>query len=53
MDLTHNVTLLHHDVMDRDEHRPTAWKVFGATDARHALAFQFADSRPTERLYRS
>ncbi|MVO83202.1 polyprenyl synthetase family protein [Streptomyces sp. p1417] len=36
VELTHNFTLLHDDVMDRDttrRHRPTAWTVFGDTDA--------------------
>ncbi|MFK4143865.1 family 2 encapsulin nanocompartment cargo protein polyprenyl transferase [Streptomyces sp. NPDC004065] len=36
VELVHNFTLLHDDVMDRDatrRHRPTAWKVFGDTDA--------------------
>ncbi|MFG2649251.1 family 2 encapsulin nanocompartment cargo protein polyprenyl transferase [Streptomyces sp. NPDC048436] len=47
VELTHNFTLLHDDVMDGDttrRHRPTAWTVFGeadavlAGDALHALA---------------
>ncbi|MEU3662359.1 family 2 encapsulin nanocompartment cargo protein polyprenyl transferase [Streptomyces sp. NPDC032940] len=36
VELVHNFTLLHDDVMDRDvtrRHRPTAWTVFGTTDA--------------------
>ncbi|WP_408056912.1 family 2 encapsulin nanocompartment cargo protein polyprenyl transferase [Streptomyces huasconensis] len=36
VELIHNFTLLHDDVMDRDatrRHRPTAWSVFGVTDA--------------------
>ncbi|MEV1023598.1 family 2 encapsulin nanocompartment cargo protein polyprenyl transferase [Streptomyces sp. NPDC050264] len=36
VELTHNFTLLHDDVMDRDttrRHRPTAWTVFGSADA--------------------
>ncbi|WP_411293889.1 family 2 encapsulin nanocompartment cargo protein polyprenyl transferase [Streptomyces kunmingensis] len=36
VELTHNFTLLHDDVMDRDttrRHRPTAWTVFGNADA--------------------
>ncbi|AYA16795.1 polyprenyl synthetase family protein [Streptomyces alfalfae] len=47
VELTHNFTLLHDDVMDRDttrRHRPTAWAVFGDAaailtgDAMQALA---------------
>ncbi|MFJ8600475.1 family 2 encapsulin nanocompartment cargo protein polyprenyl transferase [Streptomyces shenzhenensis] len=36
VELVHNFTLLHDDVMDRDtsrRHRPTAWTVFGVSDA--------------------
>jgi geranylgeranyl diphosphate synthase, type I len=36
VELVHNFTLLHDDVMDRDplrRHRPTAWTVFGTADA--------------------
>nr|WP_229924771.1 polyprenyl synthetase family protein [Streptomyces sulfonofaciens] len=36
VELVHNFTLLHDDVMDRDttrRHRPTAWTVFGTPDA--------------------
>ncbi|MFE0135080.1 family 2 encapsulin nanocompartment cargo protein polyprenyl transferase [Streptomyces sp. NPDC059037] len=36
VELTHNFTLLHDDVMDHDttrRHRPTAWTVFGEADA--------------------
>ncbi|CCB77795.1 putative geranylgeranyl pyrophosphate synthetase [Includes: Dimethylallyltranstransferase; Geranyltranstransferase; Farnesyltranstransferase] [Streptantibioticus cattleyicolor NRRL 8057 = DSM 46488] len=49
VELVHNFTLLHDDVMDRDptrRHRPTAWAVFGsadailAGDALHALALR-------------
>jgi geranylgeranyl diphosphate synthase type I len=49
VELVHNFTLLHDDVMDRDttrRHRPTAWSVFGtpaailAGDALHALALR-------------
>ncbi|WP_035853883.1 family 2 encapsulin nanocompartment cargo protein polyprenyl transferase [Kitasatospora azatica] len=49
VELVHNFTLLHDDVIDRDEtrrHRPTAWRVFGATeailagDALHSLALR-------------
>jgi len=49
VELVHNFSLLHDDVMDRDEerrHRPTAWTVFGSSaailagDALLALAFE-------------
>jgi geranylgeranyl pyrophosphate synthase len=49
VEFVHNFSLLHDDVMDRDEerrHRPTAWTVFGASaailagDALLALAFE-------------
>ncbi|MFD5463352.1 polyprenyl synthetase family protein [Kitasatospora sp. NPDC127059] len=60
VELVHNFTLLHDDVMDRDElrrHRPTAWRVFGvndallAGDALHALAFRvLADAAASVRL---
>src|SRR5690606_38650045 len=49
VELVHNFTLLHDDVMDRDttrRHRPTAWTVFGdaaailAGDALQALALR-------------
>ncbi|MBT2365311.1 polyprenyl synthetase family protein [Streptomyces sp. ISL-10] len=36
VELAHNFTLLHDDVIDEDvtrRHRPTAWRVFGAADA--------------------
>ncbi|TFI26306.1 polyprenyl synthetase family protein [Streptomyces sp. 4R-3d] len=36
VELAHNFTLLHDDVIDEDptrRHRPTAWTVFGTTDA--------------------
>ncbi|MGH3416339.1 MAG: family 2 encapsulin nanocompartment cargo protein polyprenyl transferase [Actinocrinis sp.] len=55
VELVHNFSLLHDDVMDRDttrRHRPTAWTVFGAADAIlagdavHALALRLlADDR--------
>ncbi|MCG6500451.1 family 2 encapsulin nanocompartment cargo protein polyprenyl transferase [Kitasatospora sp. A2-31] len=57
VELVHNFTLLHDDVIDRDEtrrHRPTAWRVFGTTeailagDAMHSLALRLLaeDSHP-------
>ncbi|MGC0374946.1 family 2 encapsulin nanocompartment cargo protein polyprenyl transferase [Streptomyces sp. SAI-229] len=57
VELVHNFTLLHDDVMDRDttrRHRPTAWTVFGdadailAGDALQALALRLLaeDSHP-------
>jgi len=55
VELVHNFTLLHDDVMDRDatrRHRPTAWAVFGAPDAilagdtLHALALRLLAEDP-------
>ncbi|HEU5331365.1 MAG TPA: family 2 encapsulin nanocompartment cargo protein polyprenyl transferase [Actinocrinis sp.] len=55
VELAHNFTLLHDDVMDRDttrRHRPTAWAVFGvpdailAGDAVHALALRLLAEDP-------
>ncbi|MBL3667047.1 polyprenyl synthetase family protein [Streptomyces sp. M2CJ-2] len=55
VELVHNFTLLHDDVMDRDttrRHRPTAWTVFGdddailAGDALHALALRLLAEDP-------
>jgi geranylgeranyl diphosphate synthase type I len=49
VELVHNFSLLHDDVMDRDQerrHRPTAWTVFGSSaailagDALQVLAFE-------------
>ncbi|MDP9343697.1 MAG: polyprenyl synthetase family protein [Actinomycetota bacterium] len=60
VELVHNFSLLHDDVMDQDlerRHRPTAWALFGvgpailAGDALHALAHQVlldADPRGVE-----
>jgi geranylgeranyl diphosphate synthase type I len=61
VELVHNFTLLHDDVMDRDatrRHRPTAWTVFGdadailAGDALQALALRLLaeDAHPAARL---
>ncbi len=60
VELVHNFTLLHDDVMDRDHtrrHRPTAWTVFGvgqailAGDALLTLAYEVlaADCHPAFR----
>ena len=55
VELVHNFTLLHDDVMDRDttrRHRPTAWTVFGDADAilagdtLHALALRLLAEDP-------
>ncbi|MGW5864269.1 family 2 encapsulin nanocompartment cargo protein polyprenyl transferase [Streptomyces sp. NPDC055239] len=55
VELTHNFTLLHDDIIDRDttrRHRPTAWTVFGepeailAGDALQALAQQLLAEDP-------
>lgn len=49
VELIHNFSLIHDDIIDRDEtrrHRPTVWHVFGigeavlAGDALHSLAFE-------------
>ncbi|WP_329122644.1 family 2 encapsulin nanocompartment cargo protein polyprenyl transferase [Streptomyces sp. NBC_01465] len=60
VELVHNFTLLHDDVIDQDptrRHRPTAWTVFGipdaiiAGDALHALALRLLaeDAHPASR----
>ncbi|WP_432095014.1 family 2 encapsulin nanocompartment cargo protein polyprenyl transferase [Streptomyces sp. bgisy100] len=55
VELVHNFTLLHDDVIDRDptrRHRPTAWTVFGipdailAGDALHSLALRILAQDP-------
>ncbi|MCC3762375.1 polyprenyl synthetase family protein [Glycomyces sp. TRM65418] len=49
VEMIHNFSLIHDDIIDRDSlrrHRPTAWKVYGVNDAilvgdaLHALAFE-------------
>ncbi|NUP50607.1 MAG: polyprenyl synthetase family protein, partial [Catenulispora sp.] len=59
VELAHNFTLLHDDVIDRDRtrrHRPTAWAVFGAEnailagDAMLALALRLAGGEAAGRL---
>ena len=58
VELIHNFSLLHDDVMDRDEerrHRPTAWTVFGSSaailagDALLSLAFEALFDVPSTR----
>ncbi|MEV6327052.1 family 2 encapsulin nanocompartment cargo protein polyprenyl transferase [Streptomyces sp. NPDC051909] len=55
VELAHNFTLLHDDIVDEDptrRHRPTAWKVFGipdallAGDAMNALALRLLAEDP-------
>jgi geranylgeranyl diphosphate synthase type I len=62
VELVHNFSLLHDDVMDRDEerrHRPTAWTVFGnsaailAGDALLALAFESLLDAAADRALRA
>ncbi|NUR30930.1 MAG: polyprenyl synthetase family protein [Catenulispora sp.] len=59
VELAHNFTLLHDDVIDRDRtrrHRPTAWTVFGAEnailagDAMLALALRLVRGEAARRL---
>ncbi|MBS2553698.1 polyprenyl synthetase family protein [Catenulispora sp. NL8] len=59
VELAHNFTLLHDDVIDRDQtrrHRPTAWTVFGvenailAGDAMLALALRLVGGAAASRL---
>jgi geranylgeranyl diphosphate synthase type I len=59
VELAHNFTLLHDDVIDRDRtrrHRPTAWTVFGAEnailagDAMLALALRLVGGEAATRL---
>ena len=58
VELVHNFSLLHDDVMDGDEerrHRPTAWTIFGSSaailagDALLALAFEALFDVPADR----
>ena len=58
VEMVHNFSLLHDDVMDRDEerrHRPTAWTVFGSSaailagDALLSLAFEALFDVPSTR----
>jgi geranylgeranyl diphosphate synthase, type I len=62
VELVHNFSLLHDDVMDRDEarhHRPTAWTVFGearailAGDALSTLSLQVLLERPGKERVRA
>ena len=59
VEMAHNFTLLHDDVIDRDQtrrHRPTAWRVFGAEnailagDAMLALALRLVGGEAASRL---
>ncbi|RNL82130.1 polyprenyl synthetase family protein [Halostreptopolyspora alba] len=59
MELLHNFSVLHDDIMDRDRvrrHRPTAWTVFGipqavlAGDALLALSLEVVADRPAHEL---
>ena len=57
VELIHNFSLLHDDIMDEDRtrrHRPTAWTVYGVSQALlagcalHTLAFEILARRATE-----
>ncbi|MCW6006092.1 polyprenyl synthetase family protein [Micromonospora sp. CPCC 205371] len=61
VELAHNSSLVHDDVIDKDEtrrHRPTAWRVFGASaailagDALLILAFDALAAGPSDRAAR-
>lgn len=58
VELVHNFSLVHDDIIDRDgmrRHRPTVWKTFGTTDAllvgdaMHALAFEIISESAGEK----
>lgn len=60
VELVHNFSLIHDDIIDRDtvrRNRQTAWKVFGTTDALlvgdalHALAFEVLAAEDDEQEY--
>jgi len=62
VELIHNFSLVHDDVIDNDlerRHRPTVWAKFGvsealiAGDAMHTLAFQVLMAEPTAARYRA
>jgi geranylgeranyl diphosphate synthase type I len=60
MELIHNFSLIHDDIMDGDKtrhHRPTVWDVYGVSeailvgDAVHTLAFQVLESGTSSSPY--
>lgn len=62
VELVHNFSLVHDDVIDNDRerrHRPTVWAEFGvpealiAGDAMHTLAFQVLMADPTPERFRA
>lgn len=62
VELVHNFSLVHDDVIDNDRerrHRPTVWALFGvpealiAGDAMHTLAFQVLVAEPTTERFRA
>jgi geranylgeranyl diphosphate synthase type I len=59
VEMVHNFSLIHDDIIDRDSlrrHRPTAWKVYGVNDAilvgdaLHALAFEIVAESGGDRV---